>query len=194
MLVYAARFLTPTRLRVYRQSTPTQIRIDELEFGAGKPQKTGELELASFRRLSREGDRILGHDALFDGRSGERLMTLPAFSDAAFLDDGRIVLVDAEGLLRILSNGGQEERSLPLGAPASAIGGQPSAHELVVTTRAGAVIADLAANSVRTVPGGMAPALPYYGARGRAARLFYNAAGDLVEYDGNVRTLIQGRP
>ena len=189
----AVRYLSPSRIRLYRTVQHDRVRIDEIEMG-GKPQKTGEVELASFHRLSSEGDRILGHDGVFDGRTGERLATPPPFVDAAFLDDGRIVLVEADGTLRVLSKSMQVERSLPLGAPASAITGQPSDHEVVVTTRQGTMIADFGANSVRVVPDRMAPAVPYVFTKGRAARFFYNAAADLVEYDGSVHTLIHGRP
>ena len=167
MHVQAARFLGPTRLRLYRASTPERIRIDEVDLATGKLQKTGELELVAFRRVSPDGDRIVGTGVLSDGRSGARVAALPVSTHEAFLNDGRVVLISADGVLRLLSRDGKEERSIALGVAPWAIANQPSDREVVITSNAGARIVDLVAGSVREIAA--------------------NAADDLVEYDGSVQ-------
>jgi len=196
MSVQAARFVTPTRVRLYRQSTPSQIRIDELDLGTKRMQKTGELELASFRRLSPAGDRIVGNGVLSDGRTGGRLASLPDAAIESFLADGRVVVISADGLLRVLTRDGEQERSIALGVTPWVIASQPSDHEVVITSSdRTARIVDLLAGSVRQVPAGLWPESVAQQMLGsRAGRLFTNAQGDLVEYDGSVHTLIQARP
>jgi hypothetical protein len=214
--VVKATFVTADLVRLWQVDT-TGLAVRELSLVSGRLTTTGHLDLPEPVRLFRlapSGDRLIVRyrgqrgARVFDARSGAALQALPLSGDrdvswdADFLSDGGIVTAEAApsgAEVRIYDGGGGSPRPVHLDAGATgsvALGPQPSADQLVVTTSGAfgrrAWLVDRTGPRARPLGTDLEPAL--LGERDaifdaafrpdrRATRLFLGERGELVEIE-----------